>query len=218
MSIAKFNIIGVGPGTGKYIIPAARDIIMESDVLIGGRRNLDEWSSLNKEEVVIKADLKKIADYIAENRNSKIISVLVSGDPGFYSILDYLSGKFSGDDYTVVPGLSSVQVAFARLGMPWHDADLVNIHGRGFDALEKYIGSSKVAMLTDSKNNPRRIAEFFSGYSKDMKIAVCSNIGYENEKIYIGNVCDWDQLDEFSYTTNVTVVFRKNGDEKNKRQ
>ena len=53
----------------------------------------------------------------------------VSGDTGYYSLLPYLKEIFT-NPIEVVPGISSMTFAFARLNEVWHDADLMSFHGR----------------------------------------------------------------------------------------
>ena len=55
---------------------------------------------------------------------------MVSGDPGYYSLLDALRRDFPAKQIMVIPGISAMQYAFARLALPWHDAVLASFHGR----------------------------------------------------------------------------------------
>ena len=50
------------------------------------------------------------------------------------------------------PYLSSIQLAFAKMGESWQDAYLVSVHGRSMKGLAQRIdGKEKVALLTDAK-------------------------------------------------------------------
>ena len=49
----KLYIIGIGPGNTDYIYPAAYKKIQACDMLVGGRRNLNLFGDLKKEEVII---------------------------------------------------------------------------------------------------------------------------------------------------------------------
>ena len=54
--------------------------------------------------------------------------VLASGDPGFFGIVRAL--RAHGIRPTVLPAVSSVALAFARLGLDWDDALVLSAHGR----------------------------------------------------------------------------------------
>jgi precorrin-6B C5,15-methyltransferase / cobalt-precorrin-6B C5,C15-methyltransferase len=54
--------------------------------------------------------------------------VLASGDPGFFGIVRALRAR--GIRPTVLPAVSSVALAFARLGLDWDDALVLSAHGR----------------------------------------------------------------------------------------
>jgi precorrin-6Y C5,15-methyltransferase (decarboxylating) len=55
----------------------------------------------------------------------------------------------------IVPHVSSVALAFARLGIGWQDARVVSAHGRSLaDAVRAARGARKLAVLTDDTNTP----------------------------------------------------------------
>ena len=90
----KIYIIGIGPGNREYILPAANKLIESSDVLIGGRRNIHIFDYLAKETLEISNNLEEVCSYIADNLNTKKIGVLVTGDPGLYSMLKFLKAGY----------------------------------------------------------------------------------------------------------------------------
>ena len=69
-------------------------------------------------------------EFIGENLARQDVVVMVSGDPGYYSLLDALRRGFPQEAIQVIPGISSFQLAFARLALPWHEAELLSFHGR----------------------------------------------------------------------------------------
>ena len=56
------------------------------------------------------------------------VAVLASGDPGFFGIVRALLAR--GIAPAVFPAVSSVALAFARLGLDWDDALVLSAHGR----------------------------------------------------------------------------------------
>jgi len=55
--------------------------------------------------------------------------LLASGDPLFFGIGRRMREEFGGDAVEILPDLSSVQVAFARINEAWDDAVLISLHG-----------------------------------------------------------------------------------------
>jgi precorrin-6B C5,15-methyltransferase / cobalt-precorrin-6B C5,C15-methyltransferase len=75
------------------------------------------------------------------------VAVLASGDPGFFGIVRALRAR--GIDPAVVPAVSSVALAFARLGLDWDDALVLSAHGRDAGPVAAAaLAHPKVAILT----------------------------------------------------------------------
>lgn len=185
--MGKINVLGMGPGHRDYVLPIAIGVIKESDILIGGKRILCDYKDTGKEIFYIDCKLDKIIKYIKENMNDKKISLLLSGDTGFYSMLEYLKKHFTSDDLNVIPGISSYQYLMAKLKKSWQDAFIGSVHGRDLDILEKVKTYSKVILLTDSKNSPRKIAMILENANiKNKRMIVGENLSYKNERIIKG--------------------------------
>ena len=60
------------------------------------------------------------------------VVVLATGDPLFHGIAGYLCGRLPDLPLEILPNLSTLQVACARLGLPWQDLRVVSGHRRGF--------------------------------------------------------------------------------------
>ncbi|MFZ7102591.1 MAG: precorrin-6y C5,15-methyltransferase (decarboxylating) subunit CbiE [Peptococcaceae bacterium] len=183
--MASFTIVGTGAGTEQYMIPLAVNEIARADVLIGGERNLRPWlGAEDKKFFAIKSSLGEIVELINSYYAKEKVVVLVSGDPGFYSLLNFLSKHFPRDEIKVIPGISSVQIAFAKLSLPWQDAVLLNLHGRDLSILDPFIQHPKIALLTDPVNNPGVIYDYFylNGRNRGV-IYICTKLGYPDEKI-----------------------------------
>ena len=183
------SVIGIGPGGVDYVLPLALEEIKKADILIGGKKALNMFSYLNKEGLQITGDLKKVVSALENLSPGVRAAVLVSGDPGFYSFLNYLKENLSIRDIKVIPGISSFQVAFARLQASWHNAYLFSLHGRRIDNLavfleEKLKEYAKIAFLTDTKMTPDEVARTLlrEGFD-DRRVFVMSDLTLPEEKI-----------------------------------
>ncbi|KXS43889.1 MULTISPECIES: precorrin-6y C5,15-methyltransferase (decarboxylating) subunit CbiE [unclassified Candidatus Frackibacter] len=200
-------ILGIGPGSEDYLLPITRRLAEESDVLIGGKRAIKLFSDLDKEELVIKADLKRVLNYIKDNYCQKQIAVLVSGDPGLYSMLNYLSKHFSKDKLKVIPGISSLQLGFAKAKLVWQDAEITSLHGRDkAELLEMIEDSEKVGFFTDYKFPPDQIAEYLleAGVT-ERRAFVGERLSYGDERVIDGKLEEITKYNDFGMS--VMVIY-----------
>ena len=121
------TIVGCGPGAPDYVTPAARDAARDAEVLVGAERLLGLFPGGRAERIRVRADIPAVLDMIAERRDRRVV-VLASGAPGLCSIAKPVIGRFGAECCAVVPGISSVQVAFARLGLDWAGARVISAH------------------------------------------------------------------------------------------
>ena len=127
-------------------------------------------------------------------------------------MLNYLGNIFGREEIEVIPGISSVQYMFAKLGLHWYDAFVSSLHGKEFDFAEKMNKYNKMGLLTDNKFTPQKIAEkLFRNSQNDIKIFVGENLSYENEKIwefFPENLYNF----EYGFGINVVVLVRSETD------
>lgn len=188
-------VVGLGPGNLNYSTQAALKTIGECDVLVGGRRNLDSLKHFNKDELVIDSRLDEVFQHVDKIRKEKMACVAVSGDPGFYSLLGYINRRYPKEEIRVIPGISSFQYLFCKLGRQWNDYMLFSLHGESVDlkkGLLEYIQEGKgVFLLTDKFFTPVRIAHCIANSGYDNRIMIVGeNLSYEDERITIGKPKD----------------------------
>lgn len=117
----------------------------------------------------------------------KKISLLLSGDTGFYSMLNYLKKYFGDEDIEVLPGISSYQYLMAKLKKSWHNSYVGSVHGRDLDIINLTKSYDSVILLTDNKNSPANIASrLLEEGIQNKRIIVGENLSYENERIIRG--------------------------------
>lgn len=180
----KIAVIGVGPGGRQCLTGEAEAAIARADALLGGRRHLEAFAPRGKESFVLANNLSQAVDFINERRHLKV-AVLATGDPGMYGILSFLRRHFTPGELLVIPGISSVQEAFARLAMPWHDAVVLSAHGRQPGVLTGIVKiTPKVAVLTGPEYTPGRLAALLAEEGLGERNAyICSDLTLPGEKI-----------------------------------
>ena len=187
--IHRIIIAGIGPGVREYILPAAQAAIDRAAVLVGGRRALAEYAQpadSGQLTQVIDRDIDGVLAFIDRQLAAHDVSVMVSGDPGYYSLLDALRRRFPANLLRVIPGISSFQLAFARLALPWHDARLLSFHGR-YPREEdlQYAPGAMLGMLNDTTYDSARVAQVLleHGWPGDSRFFICSRLSYPDEEI-----------------------------------
>ena len=130
------TIVGIGPGSEGYFMPAARERMRGAHTVIAAGRILPmlqkvcgdtkaEFCPMGK----IKDTFVKIDTLLKEN---KAVALVVSGDPLLYSLYKtILHDEISeGWKMEVIPGIGSMQMLGAALGETMEDARLMSVHGR----------------------------------------------------------------------------------------
>lgn len=181
------KLIGIGDDGVQSLLPMYETWIRESEVLVGGKRQLAFFPDYTGEKVVIEGKLSSLVERLKEETRNTI--VLASGDPLFYGIGSYLAREL---DIEVYPYVSSIQLAFAKIGERWHDAYVTSVHGRSMKGLaQKIDGKEKIALLTDAEHSPNRIASYLLSFGMtEYKAFVGENLGGEQER------CRWFSLEE----------------------
>lgn len=201
----KIKVIGIGADGLQSLLPLYLSWVNDSELLIGGERQLSYFPDYNGEKMIIKGNLREIVDQLQnENRNTVI---LASGDPMFYGIGGYLSSKLP---ISIFPSVSSIQMAFAHMGVPWQDAYITSVHGRSIKGLSQRIdGKDKIALLTDEENSPSNIAKYLLSFGmNEYQAFVAEDLGGNNEKT------GWYSLEEMEQTVfhplNVVILKKTN--------
>jgi cobalt-precorrin-7 (C5)-methyltransferase len=206
--MSKLYIIGIGPGSKDYLTVAAVNAARKVDVVIGSKRALDLFKTdAQKIELDAKNMEISLKDAINEVEQGKIVALLSTGDPGFSGILKPILKLKRNVEIEVIPGISSVQLCAAKLKIPWDEADLVTMHGKGIseDILEIIDNGKPTIILPNFK--PAELAQFLieKGINGNRKAAVCEKLSYDDEKIIEASLNDIAGM-EFNYMS-VMVVY-----------
>lgn len=196
------NIIGIGPGEFNYITKIGEKLIYSSDILIGGKRNLESIENFNGEKIILCNNLKEILEYIKKNLH-KNISVIASGDPSIYGIGKYLSNNIDNKNLNIVSGISSLQYIFSKIFVDMNDVYITSSHGKTPD-FDYILSHKKVCMVTDNKIGPHEICKEIQKRSLNKLVVVGENLSYEDERITVGKAEEILAIKNFEM--NVVVI------------
>jgi precorrin-6Y C5,15-methyltransferase (decarboxylating) len=184
------SIIGMGMGP-EDLTARHKSIIERADILVGGRRHLEQFNDIPAQKKPIGKDIDSILEFVRAQSKLQKIVVLASGDPLFYGIGARMAGALGARRVRIYPNISSVAAAFARIKEPWNDAAIISLHGRKnedklFSALES---ENKIAVFTDPKKNPAWLAaRLIEKELSNFKMCVLEALGSDSERF------DWYTL------------------------
>ncbi|MCI0528166.1 MAG: precorrin-6y C5,15-methyltransferase (decarboxylating) subunit CbiE, partial [Nitrospira sp.] len=210
-SVDKVYIIGMGDDGPKGLSQTTLGIIEKTDLLFGGERHLSFFPNFNGEKITIKSNLKEIADLIKRNLGTRKSVVLASGDPNFYGIARYLISKLGKEAFEILPAISSMQLAFARVKESWDDAVLVSVHGRPIQAIIEQVRSSpKIGIFTDDEHAPGEIARILMEHGlNEYQAFVCENLGGEDERVTETSL---EELPAMEFSPLNVLILKKTGE------
>jgi len=176
------KIIGVGCGPGLLTEQAIKELRVARNVY-GSDRAIE----LARPYLLASCRVKSIDDFKALSRLPQDSVVLSTGDP-MLAGLGYLQGE-------VIPGISSLQVATARLHIPQSRVAVVVAHGRGHekgmaDTVEEVKRGKIVFLLADPKFDDEELYARLRKLGLPLQVAVCENLGYPDEKITVGPIAE----------------------------
>jgi precorrin-6Y C5,15-methyltransferase (decarboxylating) len=176
------GIPAIGPaGLPPHIL----DRIHTADVLCGGERHLSLFPGVGKERWSIGDNVEAVVERLQRISDRRVV-VLATGDPLLFGIGSTLVRHLEPDRLEIIPHVSAVQEAFARVRVPWHDAHVVSVHGRGIDSvLSAVLTHPKVAIYTDPVNTPARLAAaLLKAGSPDRHVVVAERLGLADERVH----------------------------------
>jgi precorrin-6Y C5,15-methyltransferase (decarboxylating) len=208
VSANKIHIIGMGDDGLEGVTAPARQLVEQAQLLVGAENTLAKIPDAKSQRLVIGSNLDEVIERLARASDQKVV-VLASGDPLFYGVARYLCDKLGKDRFDVVPHVSSMQLAFARVKESWEEAFLTNLANRPLDqVIEKIRVATKAGLFTSETCPPRVVAkalldrriDYFSAY-------VCENLGSPDERVTQGELAEIATQD-FS-PLNVMVLVRR---------
>lgn len=206
------NVVGIGLDGAAGLNESVRQIVERATLLVGSDRHLSYFPNHPAETVVLGDAIEAIVEVRQhlDIPNSCIV-ILASGDPLFFGFGRLLVAQLPPEKLRFYPHLSSVQLAFSRIKVPWQDAKAISVHGRSMDELTQALqqGVEKMAVLTDGNHTPGAIARLLLALDlpTHYQFWVCENVGGGDERIQEWSL-DAVQQETFA-PLNLVLLLRK---------
>lgn len=221
------HVVGVGLSGSASLPPSLLSVIESATLLIGAPRHLEAFGDLPTETWPLgnfTQVFEQLRSRLEADLNTRAV-VLASGDPLFFGIGRLLLAAFSPEQLVFHPQVSAIQLAFSRLKLPWQDATLISVHGRGETLLVQALkrGDSKIAVLTDGVLTPGAIAKLVVALDLPIsyRLWVCENLGADSERLSVhwpADLVAQNLTAQVFALLNVVVLLRQRPDEVEARQ
>jgi precorrin-6Y C5,15-methyltransferase (decarboxylating) len=207
----KIHIIGVGSDGLAGLTAHARALLTNADLVLGSENTLDRLPELKAERHAIGPDLQEVVRSLETNLGKKRMVIVASGDPLFYGVARYLCDRLGKDLFEVLPHVSSMQLAFARIKESWEEAFLTNLATHSLESVLDRIRTAEiVGLFTTEEEDPPHIARELLARGLDyFRAYVCENLGAPDERVTQGELVEIKEM-EFA-PLNVLILKRKPG-------
>ncbi len=177
----KISIIGCGPGSPDYLTPLARKRALEMNVLAGASRLLDLFPEFTGSKIHYTGTAKLFEAITAAAGR---IGILVSGDTAYYSLAESVINKFGIAACEVIPGISSIQVALARLGLAASTAKILSAHAGIPETSPQSIATCEtIIILGGNASSSNWIKELTALTAATHTMTICINLTLDDEAI-----------------------------------
>jgi len=208
-------VVGLGPGPTEWIAPAAQDALAAATDLVGYQPYLDRVparTSQRRHGSDNRRELDRARDALAMAASGCRVAVVSGGDPGVFAMaaavfeaVDAGEASWRTLDITVVPGISAMQAAAARLGAPLgHDFCAISLSDnlKPWHVVERRLraaadGDFVIALYNPaSAARPEKIHQAFALLrgckSAATPVAFARAVGREDERIVLTTLGEAD--------------------------
>jgi len=196
-------VVGVGVGPGM-LTEEGIEAIQKASVVYGSGRALE----LAQKYIPKDTPIKTITDYKNIHLLPADAVILSTGDPMFSGL-----GKFAGEKDIVIPGISSFQVACARLKVNLTNFACVTAHGRKEiesaknELIQEIRLGKNVFLLPDEKFGAVEVCEVLREIGVCAEVYSLEELGYPEERIVKGDERNPPQVRSELY--GLMIVLRK---------
>lgn len=171
----RIDLAGFGPGAADLVTPQVQQALSEADIIITSERlaqslkqgrQAEAGDDRMKGRILVETSSHKILRLLEEQPCASALC-LFSGDSSFYSgaapLLSLIEGsallRKKGVVVRVLPGISSLSFACARLGLSFREVEVFSAHGRECDPVRAVMNGKKSFFLTGGSRGPAEICQ-----------------------------------------------------------
>ncbi len=153
----QITVVGIGAGGWPSLTQDARDALTAATVIAGSQRQLALLPDLAARRVPLPSPLlENLDELVGQNPG---LCVLASGDPTLHGIGATLSRRLGPAAVRILPAVSSVALACARLGWPQQEITVVSLVNQRPEAtLAAMQPGARLIVLCRDRRTPPEVA------------------------------------------------------------
>ena len=191
------TVVGMGDDGPDGLAPAARAVVDQARVVVGGQRHLDLLGPGERERIPWPRPFDTLTETLDRLRG-RAVCVLATGDPTCYGVGSILAGRFGPDAVRIIPAPSAFSLARARLGWAAQQVQTLSLHGRPVELVQPFIQPGvKLLALSSNADTPCEVAKLLCerGYGRS-RLTVLSHLGGEAERVHRTTAASYRRRDE----------------------
>lgn len=228
-SKGKLYIIGIGPGSVGQLTVRAKEVIENSDYIVGNGTYLDQMASLLDKQEIVRSSMGKEVDRsrkAVELAQDNVVSMISGGDANIYGmaglVLEVAEHADLSVEVEVLPGVTAITAAASVLGAPIvNDMCTVSLSDllTPWEVIEKRLDAAASADFVMSLYNPKsrqrksnfsRAIEIIKRHKDDsVPVGLVKNALREEGQDYIvttlGEVMEYNDWVDMSTTILITT-------------
>ena len=181
------TVVGMGDDGPGGLAPAARAVVEQARVVVGGRRHLDLLGPGERERIPWPKPFGTLDDTLERlHARGRPVCVLATGDPTCYGVGSILVERFGLEAVRIIPAPSAFSLACARLGWAAQGVQTLSLHGRPTALLHPFIQPGvRLLALSANAGTPGEVARMLCarGYGAS-RLTVLSHLGGEKERMH----------------------------------
>ncbi|MFB6311939.1 MAG: cobalt-precorrin-7 (C(5))-methyltransferase [Salinirussus sp.] len=194
--------LGIGPGDPDFLPTKARRILAASEVVVGFDSVIEHIVSVTEADFLRctyddeAVQLERFADRVTAGETG---TAVLMGDPNVsgYQFLEKIETAVDRP-VSVLPGISSIQIAASRARTPLEDSTIVSLHKRGpleddIERLRRDAGERHLLVLPRPYDwMPGDIADTLieAGAPKGLEAIVCEQLTMDGETVHRTTLAD----------------------------
>jgi precorrin-6Y C5,15-methyltransferase (decarboxylating) len=201
MSSPWLSIIGIGEDGMAGLSAAARRLVEQAEIIVGGDRHHDLAPGLKAERISWPSPFDDLIDLLKANKGRPIV-VLATGDPLWYSVGARIARRLPPGDIAFLPQISAFQWAACHMGWSMADLETLTAHGRAAEQVVPYFWpGARLLILTAGSATPGEVARLLNarGYGASA-MTVLANLGSPEERRIDAAAADWAATDPVDTT------------------
>jgi precorrin-3B C17-methyltransferase len=203
--MGKIFVVGIGPGDVKHMTNKAKDVLEQSEVILGYKTYIDlikvHYPTKKMISFPMRSEVERCKLTIEKAKEHSHVSIISSGDAGVYGMAGILLEIADHETIEVVPGMTAIQAAGASLGAPiMHDYVSISLSDllTDWSVIEKRLEFAAKGDFVTCLYNPKSKTRttqiqkarniFIENDGNDKIVGIVKNAKRKNEQVYITTV------------------------------